>query len=331
MLSDAYMSTLALQLQATYTCHRPRHVHWIVQGVLMNLKQVEAFRAVMATRSMTTAASLLHTSQPNISRWINLLEKDVGFVLFKRLGTRLVPTAEAQAFYQDVDRCFFALESLSESAKSIRLRGTGVLRIGAVGSFSINVLPYAIRKFRNIYPDVPVVVNTGRTDAVVQWVATGTCDIGFCSYKVDVANLHYQLNSRELGVCIVPKHHRLVGLAHITPADLAREPFISLEAGGVNRAAIDRHFVKDERVLSIETPYAPTICEMVNNGLGVSIVSPISLRSQRYENIIEIPFSEPVEFCSYAVVSDSLEIGLPAKALRMCVSETFKELLVSRG
>ena len=85
----------------------------------MNFKQVEAFRAVMMTRSMTTAAGLLHTSQPNVSRWIALLEKTLGFVLFQRVGTRIIPTPEAEAFYADVERAFIGLESLNDSASSI--------------------------------------------------------------------------------------------------------------------------------------------------------------------------------------------------------------------
>ncbi|HVL77579.1 MAG TPA: LysR family transcriptional regulator, partial [Noviherbaspirillum sp.] len=44
----------------------------------MNLKEVEAFRAVMLTGSMTAAAQQMHTSQPNISRLIARLEKSLG-------------------------------------------------------------------------------------------------------------------------------------------------------------------------------------------------------------------------------------------------------------
>lgn len=58
----------------------------------MNFKQVEAFRAVMLSGSMTAAAEALHTSQPNISRLIAQLERLNGFSLFERIGSRLVPT-----------------------------------------------------------------------------------------------------------------------------------------------------------------------------------------------------------------------------------------------
>lgn len=275
---------------------------------------------------MTKTASLLHTSQPNVSRWIALLEREVGFILFQKIGTRLVPTAEAEVFSLDVERVFLGFETLSETASSIRKRGTGVLRVGAVGSISMCVLPDAIERFRENYPDVPIVVNTGRTEVVANWAATGFCDIGFCSFKVDVANLTYKLINTASGVCIVHKGHRLAGRANVSPVDFTNENFISLTSGGMNRQSVDKYFSDSKRILAIETPYAPTICAMVNKGLGVSIVSPIVVRSQSYDEICEIPFSEDIPFESYCVFAEGLKVGLLANAFYSCVVQTFQNL-----
>ena len=62
----------------------------------MDFKQIETFRSVMQTRSMTVSAASLHTSQPNVSRLIAKLQKELGFRLFQRVGLRLVPTPEGQ-------------------------------------------------------------------------------------------------------------------------------------------------------------------------------------------------------------------------------------------
>jgi len=194
----------------------------------MNFKQVEAFRAVMMTRSMTTAAGLLHTSQPNVSRWIALLEKALGFVLFQRVGTRIIPTPEAEAFYADVERAFIGLESLNDSASSIRRRGTGLLRVGAVGSITQCVLPDAIALFRHNFSDIPVVVNTGGSDVVAKWLATGVCDIGFCSLHTDLPGVRYERINTAHGVGIVPRTHRLAAKRRLAPTDFRDENFISL-------------------------------------------------------------------------------------------------------
>jgi DNA-binding transcriptional LysR family regulator len=291
----------------------------------MNFKQVEAFRAVMMTRSMTTAASLLHTSQPNVSRWIALLETTLGFMLFQRVGTRLIPTPEADAFYADVERAFIGLESLNDSASSIRRRGTGSIRVGAVGSITQCILPDAIRLFRQKFSDIPVVVNTGGSDVVAKWMATGFCDICFCSIESDVAGLQYERINTAYGVGIVHRAHRLARKRVLKPADFADENFISLPAGSFNRAAIDRHFPADKRVISVETPYATTICTMVGKGLGVSIVNPIVSRALGMSDIREIPFSERIAFHSYAVTSDHFPVNTLARKMADCVKATFAQ------
>ena len=289
----------------------------------MNFKQIEAFRAVMMSRSMTTAAGLLHTSQPNISRWIALLERKVGFQLFQRLGTKLIPTAEAEAFYAEVERAFIGLESLDDSANSIRHRGTGLLRVGAVGSIAESVFPDAIAIFRQAFPDIPVLLNTGRSDVVAKWTATGFCDIGFCSVATELPSLHYEEINLARGICVVPRSHRLATRAVLDPADFEGEHFISLPTESSNRREIDRHFPVGARVLAIETPYATTICKMVSKGLGVSIVSPIVSRALALADVCEVPFSAEVLFRSFAVTSDHFPLNFLASRMAECVRHTF--------
>jgi DNA-binding transcriptional LysR family regulator len=58
----------------------------------LNLRQVEAFRAVFMTGSMTAAGDLMAISQPAVSRLIRDLEAMTGLRLFNRRGTSISPT-----------------------------------------------------------------------------------------------------------------------------------------------------------------------------------------------------------------------------------------------
>src|SRR3546814_3006439 len=71
-------------------------------GFWMNLRQLEAFRAVMVTRSITQAAQSMHLSQPAVSKLIADLEYAIGFKLFVRTkGSALTVTPEAEYFYHE--------------------------------------------------------------------------------------------------------------------------------------------------------------------------------------------------------------------------------------
>jgi DNA-binding transcriptional LysR family regulator len=292
----------------------------------MNFKQVEAFRAVMMTSSMTKAASVLYTSQPNISRWIALLEEKVGFKLFERRGTRLFPTSEAMAFYTDVERAFIGLDSLNDTANSIRRRGTGFLRVGAVGSIAHCILPSAIRKLKESYADISIVINIGSSDLIAKWAATGRCDIGFCMFPADLPGLNYNLIDMSFGVGIVYKSHSLAARKSLNSSDFDNEKFISFPSGTLFRDAIDRHFQKSSRILSLETPFIMTICAMVGQGLGISIVNPVVLRALRITEVCEIPFSGKIEFNSYSVTSDNFPISILANRMSDCVQDAFVAL-----
>jgi DNA-binding transcriptional LysR family regulator len=62
----------------------------------LNIRQIETFAAVMKTGTASRAAETLGITQPAVSRSLAQLESAVGFSLFARVRTRLVPTPEAK-------------------------------------------------------------------------------------------------------------------------------------------------------------------------------------------------------------------------------------------
>ncbi|PMS15247.1 transcriptional regulator, partial [Paraburkholderia rhynchosiae] len=65
-----------------------------MQKLKLGFRHIEAFRAVMSSNSMTNAARVMHTSQPQVSRLISQLESITAFPLFERNGSRLNPTQD---------------------------------------------------------------------------------------------------------------------------------------------------------------------------------------------------------------------------------------------
>src|SRR5260370_33479477 len=65
----------------------------------MNLRRLQAFRAVFESGSVTGAAQRLHMTQPAVSRLIGDLEKELGLALFARQRQRLVAPEGGRAFF----------------------------------------------------------------------------------------------------------------------------------------------------------------------------------------------------------------------------------------
>ncbi len=287
----------------------------------MKFKQIETFRVVMLTRSMTLAARELHTTQPNISRFIAQLEAETGLHLFVRKAGRLTPTAEGEAFYQEVQRSFLGMDALEDSVRLIRQLGTGTLRIGAVPSIAMTVMPKVIQTFRNRYPDTPVSIHTNDSPTVAKWTATRYCDLGLVSYLVDTAGVQSSLLAQERGVCIVPVGHRLAKKRSVKPSDFDDEPFISLTQGDGTREAVDAAFHPDRRKLILDTPYAPTICRMVEMGLGVSVVNPLVVRNMSLPGVKVLRFEPDVQFSRYVLIAQQHTESAQLTAFMQCLAE----------
>jgi DNA-binding transcriptional LysR family regulator len=69
----------------------------------INLRQVEAFKAVIETGTISRAADILHLTQPAVSKLIAHLEMDTGLKLFDRHNKRrLAPTEQGMSLYEAV-------------------------------------------------------------------------------------------------------------------------------------------------------------------------------------------------------------------------------------
>ena len=103
----------------------------------------EAYRVFYYTakaRSFTQAANALGNSQPNITRIIKNLERELGCTLFLRNNRHVELTAEGETLYRHVSAAFEQLQAGEEAL----LRGGGldggILRIAAT-EIALHVLP----------------------------------------------------------------------------------------------------------------------------------------------------------------------------------------------
>ncbi|SAL42258.1 LysR substrate-binding domain-containing protein [Caballeronia humi] len=267
----------------------------------MNLKHIEAFRAVMVAGSMTAAAKELFTSQPNVSRLISQLERETGLLLFQRSGVRLIPTSEGNAFFREVERAYVGLQGLANAAAQIRNLGSGRLRIAAMPSAGLTLVPHAIKRFQALYPEVTVSLHVNTSGTVNHWTASQFCDLGVAVYISEASNCEVELLSKVSAVAVMPATHRLAKKATLKPADFQGEPFISLCHGDGTRAQMDEVFERAgvERVLAIEAQYAAICCEMVRCGMGLTLAHPVVAQDFAGPDVAIRPFSPAVTFTTY--------------------------------
>ncbi|MGE0719400.1 MAG: LysR substrate-binding domain-containing protein [Alphaproteobacteria bacterium] len=270
----------------------------------MNLRQIDAFRAVMDCGSMTAAASALGVSQPNVSRLIAQLEASIGLVLFERRAGRLLATDDGNALHAEVERANAGLKRLQQAARDIKAFRRGRLRIATVPALGNGFLPRVIAAFRRDHPDVTISLQLRGTPTIVQWAGAQQCDIGLASNVGELAGVDVEPFATFEGVCALPPGHPAARHKVIRPKHLAGAHFVSLSIDDDVRGQVDRIFEAHgvERVLSLETQFTATICTLIAEGLGAGIVNPIALRDFVGRGIVFRPFEPAVTYRSYLLI-----------------------------
>ena len=293
----------------------------------MNIRQLEAFRAVMATGSATAAAQRLNVTQPAVSRLLAQFERDLGIDLFLREKGRLTPTPEALALFDEVDEAFDSIQRIARLAGDLRSANSGELRIIVPHSLAERVVPPLLKDFMRLHPGIRATVSMGAYEAIERAIAARQADLGFAKLPV----VHPGVDVVELptveSVCVLPRGHRLANRARIGPLDLKDEPMILLGRSRPSRFEIDRAF-KERRVaptVRVETHTVETACAMVAAGLGISIVNRLMAAQHIGEAVTLVPFTPSVKH-KFGLIYPT---GAARSRLAKEFGEQFRKRLVS--
>ena len=113
----------------------------------LNLRQIEVFRAVMTTGSISGAAKLLFVSQPAVSRLLSHTEQRLGFALFERIKGRLYPTPESRQLFREVETVYAGVRRVGELASELSERRSGILHLVSSPSIGHMLVSLTISRF----------------------------------------------------------------------------------------------------------------------------------------------------------------------------------------
>lgn len=282
----------------------------------MNHRQIEVFATVMRAGTASRAAELLRVSQPAVSKSIQDLEHSIGFKLFERVRSRLLPTPEARLFHKMVNASYIGMAQLRAEAARIRDVGSGELKLASLGALAHNIVPRALGHFREHYPNIALTFQTRLSNDITELVSRGEFDLGIVANEVDLTGLwHRPFTSFRACVAVYPGHH----LAHkdaITPADLDGQDFIALAPKDTVRSQTETIFLDGDvqpRIV-LETPLSSTVCAMVSARLGCGIVNPLTARDHSAGELILKPF-EPAVYFHSVLISRSEQLAHPVVAM----------------
>ena len=269
----------------------------------MNLRHIEIFHAVYTNGSISAAARVLNVSQPSVSKMLRHAESLLGFELFQRITGRLIPTQDAHALFAEVKEIQDRVYALREAGRNLKNGTGGVLRISALPSLALGVLPTATATFLKRNPAVRFDLQTVHHGDLLRKLYERETDVAI-AYRVPPAA---PIGARLLGAGELVLLYREQDYPDAPPAielgALRGKPFVSTAASGpigqLLAQELQRQDVELDEIVSARTFYIS--CALVRDGVGLTVIDSFTARSSLAAGLAVRPLKPRIIFDIHAM------------------------------
>ena len=249
----------------------------------MELRDLSYFLACVDAGSVTRAARTVHVAQPTLSHALSRLESELGVRILERgARTPLQVTEAGQQLAERARQALGVLGALRDDLSGVAAGTRGQLRLCAVQSACVSLLPQALAQFSRTHPDVKLSVRTLAAEKIAKTVASGQADLGFVAGAPASAlrDVDRELIRREELVALVRKSDPLARRKELRLAALAERPLVLVPNGTftgeiIHEACREAGF-EPKVVLTLSS--AEALCEVVRAGLALTILPAGYLR-----------------------------------------------------
>lgn len=178
----------------------------------IRLRHLHTFVAVAQQGTLGRAAETLNLSQPALSKTLNELEQLTGTRLFERgrLGAQL--TLVGEQFLTHAVKVLDALNTAGQALNRKEGLNNDVVRIGALPTAALGILPTVIGQFHKQQKDITLQVATMNNTMLLAGLKSGEIDIGIgrMSDPELMSGLNYELLFLESLKLVVRPGHPLL-------------------------------------------------------------------------------------------------------------------------
>jgi len=246
----------------------------------MHVEDLRWFAVLAETEHLTEAAATLGTSQPNLSRSLQRVERAFGVPLFERerRGVRLNPYG--RLVLEAARTSTTAVDTVKRRIDALLDPDSGTVRLAFLHSVATSLMPDLLKAFRAVAPHVEFQLRQEPAHDIVQDLETGEAEIAIVAPRPDPERFGWHLLERQRLCLHVPPGHALASRHRVELEAAREEPFVGLQPGFGFRRVTDRlcREAGFSPQLAFEATDLATIDSLVGAGLGVAILPAGAVR-----------------------------------------------------
>ncbi len=245
-----------------------------------DMKELEAFVAVVENGSFSKAAQTLFLTQPTISSHVASLEQKLDIKLLVRTTKEIYLSDAGKLLYEYASKILRLRVDAVQAIKGFTQEIKGTVQIAASAIPGQYFLPELIQSFRTAHPDVCFRVELMDSAGVAEHVSGRRAEIGFVGTVLDISKCVYQQIGEDELVIITPNTPKYQAYKEgIFPLQkLTKEVLVARESGSGTRTETEL-FLRSQGIepedlqIVVETGSTETIKQMVSEGVGISVIS----------------------------------------------------------
>ncbi|MDE6868502.1 MAG: LysR family transcriptional regulator [Clostridia bacterium] len=259
----------------------------------MELRELKYFLAVAREESISKAAEALFITQPNLSRQMQNLEKQLGRQLFIRGSRKITLTEAGKLLYKRAEEITELYDKTESELSAPITELSGDIHIGGGESHVMSLIAKAAHSIQEQYPDVRFHLFSGDSGTISERLDKGLIDFGIFIEPFDVSKYDYiRLPLYDTWGVLMRKDSPLAEKESILPEDLWDKPLIlSRQARGKNM--ISEWFRKDTVELNVVATgnLLYNMSLLVEEGVGYALCLDKIIRTDGNSNLCFRPLN----------------------------------------
>ncbi len=296
----------------------------------LSIRHLRAFTEIAKNGSFTRASEVLHLTQSTLTATIKQLEELAGLKLFDRTTRRVLLTGEGESFLPIAEKLLSDFDTAFNDLKAITSHQQGQVGIAASPSMIGRVLPDIVKSYHQQYPHIGIYLRDDNASGIEQRVLDNDVDFGIGSNHSNLPELNYTTVLVDSYGIVFPPGHPLASCSQLTWQMISAYPQVHLTEDSGTRSQLyqlEKDYDLDLRLTGtlIEVSTPAGLAEMINAGIGISLLPALAASTSAFSNLNFAPLSNPKLQREMCIISRKGRALSPAaETLLEVVTDKFK-------
>lgn len=267
----------------------------------MEIRVLKYFLTTIREGNITKAAKYLNLTQPNLSRQINMLERDIGHKLFERKHNNIILTPEGILLKKRAEEIINMVDKTRAEFNFTDELIAGDIFIGAGETWAMSLVASVMKDVQSDYPHIKYNIYSGNFKDITEKLDKGLLDFGLLIDPADLSKYDYlKIPVKDTWGLAMRKDSSLSNKKNITKKDLLNIPLI------ISRQVIEteiedndfsRWFSDTFDNLNIKATYnlIYNALIMVSEGMGYALCLDKLIDNMYHKDICFIPLKPKLE------------------------------------